>query len=299
MEISQVTIVGAGTMGSGIAQVCATAGLAVTLIDIDAAALARGRAGIEARLARAVERGRLSAAAAQAARDRLTTADAIEAAAGQVVIEAIVEALEAKLALFAQLDRHCPPETILASNTSSLSITRLGAATSRPERVIGLHFFNPAPVMRLIEVVRGLATSDATVAVATALAERLGKTPLLVNDAPGFVANRVMMPVINEAAFALMEGVASREAIDGVITLGFNHPLGPLALADLIGLDVCLAVMEALHHDLGDDKYRPCPLLRRMVAAGHLGRKTGRGFYTYEPAAGGRQAARGPVEAGA
>ena len=289
MEISQVTVVGAGTMGSGIAQVCATAGLAVTLIDIDAAALARGRAGIEARLARAVERGRLSAAAAQAARDRLTTAGALEAAAGQVVIEAIVESLEAKLALFAQLDRHCPPETILASNTSSLSITRLGAATGRPERVVGLHFFNPAPVMRLIEVVRGLATSDATVAVATALAERLGKTPLLVNDAPGFVANRVMMPVINEAAFALMEGVASREAIDSIITLGFNHPLGPLALADLIGLDVCLAVMEALHHDLGDDKYRPCPLLRRMVAAGHLGRKTGRGFYTYEPAASDRQ----------
>jgi 3-hydroxybutyryl-CoA dehydrogenase len=293
MEVTQVSVIGAGAMGSGIAQVCAAAGLAVTLIDADPTALARGRAAIEARYRRDVDRGRRTDESAAAALARITAADSLDAAAGEVVVEAIVEALEAKLAVFAALDRRCPPETILASNTSSLSITRLGGATGRPERVVGMHFFNPAPVMKLVEVVRGLLTADECVATVTALAERLGKTPLLVNDAPGFVANRVVMPMLNEAIFALQEGVATADAIDSVMTLGFNHPMGPLALADLIGLDICLAIMEALHHDLGDDKHRPCPLLRRMVAAGRLGRKTGQGFYAYPPGPTGRAGGAG------
>jgi 3-hydroxybutyryl-CoA dehydrogenase len=282
MEATHITVVGAGTMGSGIAQVCAASGFDVTLIDTDPAALERGRAAIEGRWARDVERGRLDAAARQAALGRLGTATAIDAARGELVIEAIVEDLAAKCGLFAALDGSCPPETLLASNTSSLSITRLGAATRRPQQVVGLHFFNPVPVMRLVEIVPGLATAAATVTAATVLAERLGKVPVMVQDSPGFVANRILMPLLNEAVFLLMEGVASREAIDSTATLGLNHPMGPLTLADHIGLDVCLAVLEVLHHDLGDDKYRPCPLLRRMVAAGYLGRKTGRGFYEYD-----------------
>lgn len=281
-EISErLTVIGAGTMGNGIVQVCLVAGLAVTLIDTEPTALSRGRDQIASRLAREVERGRLAGEAVEAALGRLTIAADLAATSGQIVIEAIVERLEAKLALFTELDRQAPAEAILASNTSSLSITRLAASTQRPALVAGLHFFNPAPVMRLIEVVRGLATDERTITHLVGLAERLGKTPVVVNDRPGFIANRVMLPVINEAIFALMEGVGSREAIDTAMTLGFNHPLGPLALADLIGLDVCLAALEVLHHDLGEDKYRPCPLLRTYVAAGFLGRKTGRGFYVY------------------
>lgn len=282
MEITAVTVIGAGTMGSGIAQVCAVAGLSVTLIDADATALARGRAGIAERLVRAADRGRLTADAARVAQARLTTATTLDAVASDLVIEAIIEALPAKAELLATLDRCCPPTTVLASNTSSLSITRLGGATRRPDRVVGLHFFNPAPVMALVEVVRGLATSDETVAAMIALVRRLGKTPLVIADAPGFAANRIMLPMLNEAMFALLEGVADATTIDAALTLGFNHPLGPLALADMIGLDVVLAAIEALHHDLGDDKYRPCPLLRRLVAAGHLGRKTGRGVFAYD-----------------
>jgi 3-hydroxybutyryl-CoA dehydrogenase len=281
MEIRRVTVVGGGTMGSGIAQVCAVAGLNVTLCDTVPEARARARATIERNLQREVSRVRLSAAAAEAMLARVRLAEEPDDAPGELVIEAITERLPEKLALLAALDQRCPPATILASNTSSLSICRLAAATDRPEQVIGMHFFNPAPVMRLVEVVRGLRTSETTVATVTALAERLGKVPVVVNDHPGFVANRLLMPLINEAIFALMEGVAEREAIDQVTTLGLNHPMGPLALADLIGLDVCLAIMEVLHADLGEDKYRPCPLLRRMVAAGRLGRKSGQGFYTY------------------
>jgi 3-hydroxybutyryl-CoA dehydrogenase len=279
MAASGMTVIGAGTMGSGIAQVGLTAGLAVTLIDSDATALARGRARLVERLERELARGRLADAGTLLA--RLQTATSLTAVSGEVVVEAIVEALEPKLTLLAELDRLCPANTLLASNTSSISITRLAAATGRPDRVAGLHFFNPAPVMRLVEVVRGLTTSEATVTALVELAEQLGKTAVVARDSPGFIANRVVLPVINEAIFALMEGVASREAIDSAVTLGFNHPLGPLALADLVGLDVCLAVLEVLHHDFGDDKYRPCPLLRQLVAAGHLGRKSGRGFYEY------------------
>lgn len=275
MTVGGVSVVGAGTMGRGIAQVCALAGLGVVLIDSDATALDRARAAIERGLARATE------GTVPAALGRLSLATTLDAVAGEVVIEAIVEALPEKTALFGELDRRCPPATVLASNTSSLSISRLAAATGRPERVVGLHFFNPVPVMRLVEVVRGLRTASATVATVVGLAERLGKTPVVVNDSPGFVVNRILMPLINEAIFALMEGVAEREAIDAAATLGLNHPLGPLALADLIGLDVCLAVLETLHTELGEDKYRPCPLLRRMVAAGRLGRKSGQGFYAY------------------
>lgn len=274
MTVGGVSVVGAGTMGRGIAQVCVLAGLGVVLIDSDAAALDRARAAIERGLVRATE-------GTAAALGRLSLATTLDAVAGEVVIEAIVEALPEKTALFGELDRRCPPATVLASNTSSLSIGRLAAATSRPERVVGLHFFNPVPVMRLVEVVRGLRTASATVATVVSLAERLGKMPVVVNDSPGFVVNRILMPLINEAIFALMEGVAEREAIDAAATLGLNHPLGPLALADLIGLDVCLAVLETLHTELGEDKYRPCPLLRRMVAAGWLGRKSGQGFYAY------------------
>lgn len=275
MAVVGVSVVGAGTMGRGIAQVCALAGLGVVLIDSDAAALDRARAAIERGLARATE------GTAPVALGRLSLATTLDAVEGEVVVEAIVEALPEKTALFGELDRRCPPATVLASNTSSLSIGRLAAATSRPERVVGLHFFNPVPVMRLVEVVRGLRTAPETVATAVGLAERLGKTPVVVNDSPGFVVNRVLMPLINEAIFVLLEGVAEREAIDAAATLGLNHPLGPLALADLIGLDVCLAVLETLHAELGEDKYRPCPLLRRMVAAGRLGRKSGQGFYAY------------------
>ncbi len=281
-EITRVAVIGAGTMGSGIAQVFAVAGLSVTLVDLSDELLARGLDAIRHGTERAVAGGRLTPEARGAALDRISaTTDPADAAQADLVLEAIVERLEDKAELLAELDRRAPAPTILASNTSSISITRLAAATGRPDRVIGMHFVNPAPVMALVEVIRGLATSEATVDAVVALVERLDKTPVRVGDSPGFALNRLLIPMINEAAFLLMEGVAARDDIDAVMRLGANHPMGPLALADLIGLDTCLAIMDVLHRELGDDKYRPCPLLRQMVAAGYLGRKAGRGFYTY------------------
>jgi 3-hydroxybutyryl-CoA dehydrogenase len=282
MEIQQAAVVGAGTMGNGIAQVFAQAGVPVTMIDIAPEQLKRAQATIERSLAKLVEKGRLSAAERDGALARITPATSLEAAAGaDLAVEAVFEDIAVKKEALQALDAVLPPHAILATNTSSISITELAAAVGRPAQVIGMHFMNPVPLMQLVEIIRGLATADETVTATVAMVERLGKTPVLVNDAPGFVANRILMPMINEAAYTLMEGVASAEAIDTVMKLGMNHPMGPLALADLIGLDVCLAIMEVLHHGLGDSKYRPCPLLRRMVAAGYLGRKTGRGFYAY------------------
>jgi 3-hydroxybutyryl-CoA dehydrogenase len=277
-----VGVVGAGTMGHGIAQVFAQAGIPVRLHDVSTGALARARRGIEGSLAKFVEKGKLSAADRDATLARLDTVGTLDGLAdADLVVEAIVEQVDAKQQLFAELDRLTGPATILASNTSSISITALGAATSRPERVLGLHFMNPVPLMPLVELVRGQATSAETMAAGRAIAAALGKTGIEAADYPGFIANRILMPMINEAAFALMEGVGTAEAIDGVMKLGMNHPMGPLTLADFIGLDVCVAILDVLHQGLGDPKYRACPLLRRLVAAGHLGRKAGRGFYVY------------------
>jgi len=278
----RVAVIGAGTMGNGIAQVFAQAGHAVTLRDLDQSILDRARAQIDRSLGKLVEKGRLPAAERAATLDRIAATTDLAAVAGaDLVIEAVIENVEVKRALFAELDRLTSPAAILASNTSSISITKLGAATRRPDKVIGMHFMNPVPLMALVEVIRGQATSDETTRTVMDLARGLGKTPVEVNDFPGFVANRVLMPMINEAVFAVYEGVAKPEAIDEVMKLGMNHPMGPLTLADFIGLDVCLAILEVLHEGLGDPKYRPCPLLRRMVDAGWLGRKSGRGFYTY------------------
>jgi 3-hydroxybutyryl-CoA dehydrogenase len=278
-----IGVIGSGTMGSGIAQVFAQAGCDVLLHDQDQAALGRARRGIEASLGKFVEKGRLSPADRDAALGRLRPAAAIDAlGAADFVVEAIVESLEAKHALFRTLDRVTRPDVILSSNTSSISITRLGTATGRPDKVLGMHFMNPVPLMTLVELIRGQATSDASMATARDLTTRLGKTPVEASDYPGFIANRILMPMINEAFYALMEGVGTREAIDTVMKLGMNHPMGPLTLADFIGLDVCLAILEVMHQGLGDPKYRPCPLLRRMVDAGHLGRKSGRGVYQYD-----------------
>lgn len=282
MDISQVAVIGAGTMGSGIAQVFAQAGYAVTLIDIVPGQVEKALATINASLQKLVEKGKIAAPDRQGILDRLDTALTLDAvASADFVVEAVVEDAATKKDLLSRLDSLLPPHAILASNTSSISITELAAAVRRPAQVIGLHFMNPVPVMQLVEVIRGLATSEQVTTLAMETVRRLGKTPVLLNDAPGFVVNRILIPMINEAAYALMEGVADAEAIDTALKLGANHPMGPLALADLIGLDVCLAIMEVLQRDLGDDKYRPCPLLRRMVAAGHLGQKSGRGFYTY------------------
>jgi len=283
MEISTLAVVGAGTMGQGIAHVAALHGRSVRLVDVSEAALQRALQTIAHNLERQIRKERITAAQKEEALGRITPATDLEAAVAdvQLVIEAVPENPELKAQVFERLDRAAPPEAILASNTSSISITWLGARTQRPARVIGMHFFNPVPVMQLVEIVRGLETSDATYETIYRLAEALGKTPVTVNDAPGFVSNRVLMPMINEAIYCVMEGVASPEDVDRVMKLGMNHPMGPLALADLIGLDVCLGIMEVLHRELGEDKYRPCPLLRKMVAAGRLGRKTGRGFYEY------------------
>jgi len=278
----RVAVVGAGTMGNGIAQTFAMAGAEVTLIDVVEPALKKGLATIEKSLGKFAEKGKLTPEAARAAFARVKPAGALsEARQAELVVEAVVERTDVKKKVFAELDGLCPAATILATNTSSISITEIGAATKRAERVIGMHFMNPVPLMALVEVIRGQETSDATTARVVEASKALGKTPVEANDYPGFVSNRVLMPMINEAVYCLMEGVATKEAIDTVMKLGMNHPMGPLALADLIGLDVCLDILNVLHTGLGDDKYRACPLLRRMVAAGRLGKKSGKGFYDY------------------
>ncbi|MEK7348010.1 MAG: 3-hydroxybutyryl-CoA dehydrogenase [Candidatus Eisenbacteria bacterium] len=277
-----VLVVGAGTMGNGIAQTFAAGGHPVLLLEANEAALKRGLATIEKSLAKFVEKGKLDAAKRDETLARIATRESdFPMDACSIAVEAVPEKFEIKRAVFQSLDQKLPPDAILASNTSSLSITELAAMTKRPRRFVGMHFMNPVPLMPLVEVVRGLDTSDETVAETVELSKALGKTPVVVMDRPGFVSNRILMPMINEAAFTLLEGVADREAIDTVMKLGMNHPMGPLALADLIGIDVCLDIMNVLHEGFGDSKYRPCPLLKSMVAAGRLGRKSGRGFYEY------------------
>jgi 3-hydroxybutyryl-CoA dehydrogenase len=281
-EIKRVGVVGGGTMGSGIAQVFAQHGFDVLLQDVSQPALDRARGGIGKSLAKFVEKGKLSAADRDAAIDRIATFTNLDAfSSADFVVEAIVEDTPAKRTLFATLDGVVPAGRILASNTSSISITAIGAATTRPELVLGMHFMNPVPIMTLVELIRGQVTSPDAMAVASDLCKRLGKTAVEAADYPGFISNRILLPMINEAVFAVMEGVGTPDAIDTVMKLGMNHPMGPLALADFIGLDVCVAILDVLHDGLGDPKYRACPLLRRMVAAGHLGRKSGRGFYSY------------------
>jgi 3-hydroxybutyryl-CoA dehydrogenase len=282
MEIRRVAVIGAGTMGNGIAQVFAQSGFEVKLVDSAAPALDRARAAIDKSLAKFVEKERLTAADRDAALGRLTTATRLDDASDtDYVVEAIFEDAAAKRELFTRLDELTRPDVILSSNTSSISITTLGAVTKRPDKVLGMHFMNPVPLMTLVELIRGQATSSGSMRIAAELCAKLGKTAVEAADYPGFIANRILMPMINEAIFALMEGVGTPDAIDTVMKLGMNHPMGPLTLADFIGLDVCLAIMNVLHEGLGDPKYRPCPLLRRMVAAGQLGRKSGRGFYAY------------------
>jgi 3-hydroxybutyryl-CoA dehydrogenase len=280
--MKQIAVFGGGTMGNGIAHTAAAAGFSVTLIDVGQEILDRALTTISSNLQRGVDKGKMTADEKQAVLGRVKPETDMTAAAGaDIVIEAIVENLDAKTQLLKKLDAIAGPDCILASNTSSISITRIAAATRRPEKVIGMHFMNPVPVMPLVEVIRGIATSDDTYQRVEDLSRRMGKTPIEVNDYPGFISNRVLMPMINEAIFALYEGVAAREAIDNVMKLGMNHPMGPLALADFIGLDICLAILRVLEDGFGDPKYRPCPLLVKMVDAGWLGKKSGRGFYTY------------------
>jgi 3-hydroxybutyryl-CoA dehydrogenase len=283
MKVEKLMVIGAGQMGSGIAQVCAQAGYQVVLHDLKQDFVDRGLGIINKNLSRNVDKGRLTEEQKQVILGQLTTSTDLKNAGDvDLVIEAAVENMEIKTKLFAELDKIAPAHAILASNTSSLPITEIAAATTRPEKVIGMHFMNPVPVMKLVEIIRGLATADEVYQVIEDMTKSLGKVPVEVNDFPGFVSNRILMPMINEAIYTLYEGVATKEAIDEVMKLGMNHPMGPLTLADFIGLDTCLYIMETLQDGFGDDKYRPCPLLRKYVKAGWLGRKTGRGFYTYE-----------------
>ena len=283
MPIQKVGVLGAGQMGAGIAQVAAVAGFEVVMRDVEDRFLVKGLAAIDQGLAKAVEKGKVTEDIRKAARARIRPTTRLDdAALADLIIEAVPEDAALKRQVFAELDKKASGHVIFASNTSSISITELAAATSRPDRFIGLHFFNPVPLMKLVEVVRGLHTSDATLKAALEVCERLGKTPVEVHDFPGFVSNRILMPMINEAVFTLQDGVATKEAIDAVMKLGMNHPMGPLELADFIGLDTCLQIMEVLYHGFRDPKYRPAPLLRKMVSAGLLGRKSGRGFYEYK-----------------
>jgi len=282
MEIKTIGVVGAGQMGSGIAQVAAASGFNVIMNDIADAFIQKGLAGISKNMDRMVEKGKLSSQNREEIRARIRgTIQMEEMAEADLVVEAATENEALKLSLFKNLDRICRREIILSSNTSSISITKIASATQRPSQVIGMHFMNPVPVMQLVEIIKGLQTSPVTFSTVRSLAEKMGKTPVEANDFPGFISNRILMPMINEAIYALFEGVGTPEAIDTVMKLGMNHPMGPLALADLIGLDTCLAIMEVLYEGFGDSKYRPCPLLRKHVDAGYLGRKTGRGFYPY------------------
>ncbi|MBE5103003.1 3-hydroxybutyryl-CoA dehydrogenase [Priestia aryabhattai] len=283
MNIETVMVIGAGQMGAGIAQVFAASGYQVSLYDVDQRNTQKGIEGIDKRLKKQVGKGSLSAKEYEGIMERLHLANEITAAQkADLIVEAVVEKVEVKQAIFAELDSLAPSHTILATNTSSLPITEIAAVTTRPEKVIGMHFMNPVPVMKLVEIIRGLATGDEVYQAVYETTKKLNKTPVEVHDFPGFVSNRILMPMINEAVFTLYEGVANEEDIDQVMKLGMNHPMGPLTLADFIGLDTCLFIMETLHKGFGDDKYRPCPLLRKYVKAGWLGRKTGKGFFTYE-----------------
>ncbi|TCP69468.1 3-hydroxybutyryl-CoA dehydrogenase [Baia soyae] len=284
MSVKYVTVIGAGQMGSGIAQVFAQSGFEVTLLDQQEAFVQKGLSSIQKKLGRQVEKGRSTQEEMDSILSRIMGTTDLKTAAtkADLVVEAIIEQMEAKVSLFQQLDELCPAHTVLASNTSSLPITEIAAVTKRPEKVIGMHFMNPVPVMKLVEIIRGLATDQETYDLVEQLSRELGKHPVEVNDFPGFVSNRILMPMINEAIYTVYEGVATPEAVDDVMKLGMNHPMGPLTLADFIGLDTCLYIMETLHEGFGDSKYRPCPLLRKYVKAGWLGRKSGRGFYVYK-----------------